>query len=435
MLLSKIRWRMLGGLSLVLVCVVVAERGYAHEGHHGGTPQTPPLALLVQEFLIEKDSDQATTLAHAIVTHPDASIQMVTNLIQAGRTYGPQPVGMQANMPVHVRGVTQRYGLYVPPTYSPSEPFPLVVCLHGAGFTGDSYLERWEPRLGNKFILACPSEFQGAWWTRFAEELVLATIEEIRSRYRIDPDRIFLTGMSNGGIGAWIIGMHHAPTFAGIAPMASGLDDVLFPFLENLRHTPVYIIHGVYDQVMPVELSRDIVQELTKIGVEYIYREHELKHPHAGGHFFPREELPALVSWFGAQIRKSLPRTITVVRDATHLTRFNWVRIDATDHIAAFTENLIDYRDELIAGRKYARVDAEVKADNLITVRTQRVRRYTLFFNDHLIDFSKPITVETNGNISFQGKVTPNLEILLHEARFRQDPGQVFSAQVTVDVP
>ena len=69
--------------------------------------------------------------------------------------------------------------------------------------------------------------------------------------------------------------------------MASGLDGVLMPFLANLRTTPVYIIHGAKDQVMPVELSRSIVRRLESLGYPYVYREHQGEHPHAGGHYFP----------------------------------------------------------------------------------------------------------------------------------------------------
>ena len=140
------------------------------------------------------------------------------------------------------------------------------------------YLERWQSRLGDDYILACPTYASGAWFTKGAEDLVLATIQQVGRRYHVDPDRIFLTGMSNGGIGTWLIGMHHAPLFAGLAPMASGLDEVLMPFLANLRNTPVYIIHGAKDQVMPVELSRSISRELTSLGYPHIYREHQREH-------------------------------------------------------------------------------------------------------------------------------------------------------------
>jgi hypothetical protein len=260
-------------------------------------------------------------------------------------------------------------------------------------------------------------------------------LESVSAEYHIDPDRIFLTGMSNGGIGAWIIGMHHADRFAGIAPMASGLDDVMFPFVENLANTPVYVIHGEKDRVMPVQLSRDLVQEMTRRGIPYQYREHQWTHPHAGGHFFPRQELPSLITWFDQQRRTPLPRQISMVRDATHLTPLAWVRIDMTEPIAAFSENLVDKRDRFIAEAIYAKLHAEITDPNMIVVNTVRVRRYTLFLNEELVDFSQPIVVKTNSVKSFEGLVKPSIEIMLRKSRQRADTNLLFPAKLTIDVP
>jgi enterochelin esterase-like enzyme len=260
-------------------------------------------------------------------------------------------------------------------------------------------------------------------------------VQAVQQRYRIDPDRIFLTGMSNGGIGAWLIGMHHAPLFAGLAPMASGIDDVLFPFLENLRETPVYIIHGSQDQVMPVELSRKLARELKNLGYPYIYREHDRTHAMAGGHFFPREELPDLIKWFDNQRRTPVPKAVTVVRDASHLLPFGWVRIDATDQIASFSEDLVDKRDDSIRQRRYARLTAQVTGPNRIEVRADHVRQYTLYVNNDLVDLAKPIVITTDGQPSFEGVLTPQVETLLRQARLRHDPARLFPAQVTVSVP
>jgi dienelactone hydrolase len=309
-----------------------------------------------------------------------------------------------------------------------------VICLHGAGFTGDAYLERWQTRLNEQYILACPTLPQGNWWTREAADVVLATLHAVQSLYHVDPDRIFLTGMSNGGIGVYLIGSHYAPLFAGLAPMASGLDDVLLPFLKNLRHTPVYVIHGTQDQVMPVELSRTIAQELTRLGYPYTYREHDRTHPVAGGHYFPREELPDLIAWFDAQHRESLSKTLTVVRDATHLSPFAWVRIDSTDRIAAFSDNLVDRRDDAIKNRVYAKFDAEIVGPNRIEVRTERVRRYSLFLNQDLVDLAKPLTVVTNGQVSYEGPVTPSIVTVLREARRRHDRALLFPVVLTIAV-
>jgi pimeloyl-ACP methyl ester carboxylesterase len=388
----------------------------------------------VFRYLDSTDADEAAGILKSILSDPNATIDQTIGIIQTGRDYAAQPTGTIPEEEIDVQGEAYDLALSVPLTYHPAKSYGLVVCLHGAGFTGEAYLERWQARLGDAYVLACPTTPMGAWFTRGAEEMVLATIRSVQRRYHIDPNRIFLTGMSNGGIGAWVIGMHDAPLFAGIAPMASGLDNVLLPFLANLRSTPVYIIHGAKDQVMPVELSRTITEELTRLGYPFVYREHNREHPMAGGHYFPREELPELVAWLNGQRRNPLPTSVTVVREASHFQPFGWVRIDATDPIAAFSEDLVSKRDDRIKRREYARLDASIVAPNRIEVRVERVQRYSLFLNEQLIDSSKPLVVLTNGQVSFEGSMTPSLETLLRQARLRQDPGQLFPIHLAIQV-
>jgi predicted esterase len=392
------------------------------------------LASRVLQYLHTSDGDEAERLLHDILPDKQASVDAVSQIIRIERTYRNQPVGILPDEQIVLRGETYQLSLFVPPTYRATKPYALVVCLHGFGFTGEEYLERWRTRLGEDYLLACPTYPSGAWFTRRAEDLVLETIRQAERRYHIDPDRVFLTGMSNGGIGAWLIGMHHAPLFAGIAPMASGLDDVLMPFLANLRSTPIYIIHGAKDQVMPVDLSRSIARELDVLGYPYVYREHQREHPMAGGHYFPKEELPDLVHWFNRQRREPLPKRLTIVRDGSHFQPFNWVRLDATDSIAAFSEDLVDKRDDRIKRRVYARLDASIFGSNRIEVKAEHVQRYSLFLNEQLTDDSKPLTVVTNGRLSFEGTVTPSVETLLRQARLRQDRERLFPVHLTITV-
>lgn len=393
------------------------------------------LAEAVNGYLEATSPETAQNLLDGIQRMPGVNVESISRILREIPQYGSQPVGAQPDRWVTVRGVKQPYALYVPKTYKPERAYPLILCLHGAGFTGEAYLDRWMPRLDENYILACPSVSMGAWWTRYGEDLVLQVLQDVQTRYHVDPDRILLTGMSNGGIGTWIIGMHYADRFAGIAPMASGIDDVLFPFVENLAHTPVYIIHGAQDQVMPVQLSRDLVKEMQRRGIPHYYREHQWVHPHAGGHFFPKQELPDLVTWFDGLRREKLPRTLSLVRDATHLTPFSWVRIDTTEEIAAFTENLIDSRDEFITGGIYAKLHAEITSANKIVVATNRIRRYTIFLNQDLVDFSRPIVVETNGKLSFEGMLEPSVKTLLEEFRHRSGTINLFSAKIGINVP
>lgn len=420
-------------LCALLVCGCFAEAG---EPVWTAEPQpaNQTLAADVISYLDEADSTKAGVVLQRLLANPEATIDQVSRAIQTGRTYQAQPVGAMVEEQIVVRNRTYQYALSIPLTYQAGKGYGLVVCLHGAGFSGEAYLERWQNRLGDDYILVCPTYPSGAWFTRQAEDLVLAVIERVQAQYHVDPDRVFLTGMSNGGIGTWLIGMHHAQRFAGLAPMASGLDSVLMPFLANLRTTPVYIIHGAKDQVMPVELSRTISRELAAIGYPHIYREHEREHPMAGGHFFPREELPDLVAWFNAQHRNPLPTTLTVVREASHFQPFGWVRIDATDPIAAFADDLVSKRDELTKKKRYARLDVSVTAPNRIEVETGLVQRYTLFLNDQLVDLSKPVTVLTNKQVSFEGMLTPSVETLLRQARARKDSRQLFTVQLPIQV-
>jgi hypothetical protein len=419
---------------LCAVVVVILGAFAGHEADAVGVPPTDDVKTQVFRYLDSTDSDEAARTLQAVLSDPYVTIDQVVRIIQTEREYGTQPIGTIADERIEVQGRAYHLALSIPPTYQPTNNYGLVVCLHGAGFTGEAYLERWQVRLGKDYVLACPTVPTGAWFTRGAEELVLATIRSVQRRYHIDPDRIFLTGMSNGGIGTWVIGMHDAPMFAGLAPMASGLDNVLMPFLANLRSTPIYIIHGSKDDVMPVELSRSITKELTRLGYPYVYREHDREHPVAGGHFFPKEELPELVTWFNAQRRNPLPTTVTLVREASHFQPFGWVRIDATDSIAAFSEDLVSKKDDLIKRRVYARLDASIVSPNRIEVRTERVQRYSLFLNEQLIDSAKPLVVLTNGQVSFEGSVTPSLATLLRQARLRQDSRQLFPIQLAIQV-
>ncbi|MGP0591497.1 alpha/beta hydrolase-fold protein [Nitrospira sp. T9] len=427
---------LLSGLMVALVALpILAHSPPEMEKSEAFESSGRSLSTLVKAYVLEDSPEKANELLADIQHMPEANVDSISKILQQPTPYEAQPVGSQPRRSIRVRGVDAEYALYVPPSYSPEQPMAFILCLHGAGFTGEAYLDRWIPRLGDKYILACPSVTMGSWWTRYGEDLALTVLQEVQKDYHIDPDRVFLSGMSNGGIGTWIIGMHHADRFAGIAPMASGIDDVLFPFVENLVHTPVYVIHGAADQVMPVQLSRDLVKEMERRGIPYQYQEHTWTHPHAGGHFFPRQALPELMNWFDAQQREPLPRTISLVRDATHLTPFSWVRIDMTDQIAAFTENLIDSRDEFITGGVYAKLHARVTAPNKIVVSTNRIRRYTLFLNQNLVDFSKPIMVETNGVISFDEMANPRIETLLKEVRHRSDTHTLFPVKLTIDVP
>ena len=210
---------------------------------------------LVRQYLRADDQDAERLLPKLTgrrVTEIEAALHQV--LDEPPSRSGP--TGMLPDQSIRVGDADYRYALYVPPSYTPAKIYPLIICLHGAGFGGDAYLDRWQPRLQEAYILACPTIEDGAWWTKEAEALVLAVLDEVSRAYRIEPDRVFLSGMSNGGTGTFLIGLNHADRFAALIPMASAFPRALYPLLENARFTRFYIIHGSRDQVVPVRYSR-----------------------------------------------------------------------------------------------------------------------------------------------------------------------------------
>ncbi len=388
----------------------------------------------VRAYLAADDDSAAERILPTVASHPLNEIEAALRHLLAAKPSGHPPVGKLPGQRIQVGAGTYHYALYVPESYQGRHVYPLVVCLHGAGFGGETYLERWQPRLNEGFLLACPTINDAAWWSKDAEDLVLAVVSEVSRRYWIDPNRVFLTGMSNGGTGTFLIGLNHADRFAALVPMASALPRALYPLLENARSTRFYIIHGARDQVMPVQYSRDLVSYLQEKGFQVVYREHEKEHPMAGGHFFPKDELPDLVEWLSVRYRLPVPHTLTVVRDRNHTGRLYWVRIDESRGAASFwaSERDKDESRRLQEG-DWARVDARIDG-NTIAVRTERVARYTLLLNRELVNFDQPILVLTNGTISFEGRVTPDAEVLLREARVTPDPERLVLAEVAIAV-
>lgn len=122
-----------------------------------------------------------------------------------------------------------------------------------------------------------------------------AMIAEVRERYAIDPDRILVTGLSDGGTFTYALGAHRAQTFAALAPVAA----VLPPWLDvqRARQLPVLIVHGGRDFIFPVAAARQASATLREAGfVGVTYRELP-----DWGHAFPYAiNADVVLPWFEA---------------------------------------------------------------------------------------------------------------------------------------
>ena len=168
--------------------------------------------------------------------------------------------------------VSLRYLLYLPKGYGEKkeQKWPLILFLHGAGERGDDLevvKKHGPPKLIEQgkefpFIIVSPQCPIQTWWTEVLDPLV-ALLDDVQSRYAVDPDRVYVTGLSMGGFGTWALACRHPERFAAIAPICGGGDWFL---AERLKNVPVWVFHGAKDPVVPLRESTDMVEALKRVG-------------------------------------------------------------------------------------------------------------------------------------------------------------------------
>ncbi len=201
--------------------------------------------------------------------------------------------------------VEQDYLVALPTGYDASgtETYPLLIFLHGAGERG-SDLEKVKvhgpPKLieGGEplpFIVVSPQCAERSWWD---VQVLDAWLDHVMASYRIDPDRVYLTGLSMGGYGTWSWASARPGRFAAIAPICGGGDPENAGALKDL---PIWAFHGAQDRVVPVERTQQMVDALKALGSDVQFT----IYPEAGHDSWTETyDNPRLYEWFLEQSRR-----------------------------------------------------------------------------------------------------------------------------------
>ncbi|MFO7610988.1 MAG: dienelactone hydrolase family protein [Clostridia bacterium] len=165
------------------------------------------------------------------------------------------------------------YLLYIPDEYKVEEKHPLMLFLHGAGERGadtTAVKKHGPPKLIEAgrdfpFIIVSPQCPADSWWSSELHRLH-GLLENLKRRYNIDEDRIYLTGLSMGGYGTWDMAMEYPGMFAALVPICGGSRNKAG--FKKIAHIPAWVFHGEEDRVVPFELSREAVEILTRLGAD-----------------------------------------------------------------------------------------------------------------------------------------------------------------------
>lgn len=203
-----------------------------------------------------------------LVTKPKVRIPNPTGLPNRG-------VGTNRQS-IEVPGVGKvNYTIHVPRSYDPKDDVPLILVLHYGydgptpkPFTGGEMIDTFRSGLGNRAILLAP-DVVGGDWTDPQNELAAVWLAKCATRtFTIDPKRIWVTGYSMGGQGAWWIADRHQDFFTGAIPVAGVLADE-----KNPWEIPVFVIHSQADQVVSFSGVKQHVESLRSQGAAVEFKE------------------------------------------------------------------------------------------------------------------------------------------------------------------
>jgi len=193
-------------------------------------------------------------------------------------------------------GVTLRYRLFAPEAAPGGGTLPLVLFLHGAGERGDDNaaqlkhgaVEFHRRQAAQPCLVLVPQCPEGRKWVEvdwgggggagtFPAEpseplrLALEVVDGLIAAGKVDPDRVYVTGLSMGGYGTWYAAGMPGSRFAAAAPICGGGDP---DWGKRYVDLPVWAFHGDDDRAVPVGRSREMIEAIRAAGGEPKYTEY-----------------------------------------------------------------------------------------------------------------------------------------------------------------
>ena len=199
---------------------------------------------------------------------------------------------------INLRGTEYKYQVYVPPDWSRSKKWPIILFLHGSGERGDDGLLQTavglpaavrKDRSRFQAVIVIPQCRKEFWWRDAPmDEVAIEALEAAQKEFHGDLKRTYLTGLSMGGYGTWHLAAKFPGRFAALVPICGGVirpkeleDGRLSPhasYEEVAKKigsgTPVWIFHGDEDDSVPVSESRNMAAAVKELGGEVRYTEY-----------------------------------------------------------------------------------------------------------------------------------------------------------------
>ena len=333
----------------------------------------------------------------------------------------------------------------------PSGGYPLFLYLHGSGprdrewATGLKLAQMFQDAPSLYFIPQIPNEGQWyRWYQRSKQFAWERLLRQVLLRPDVNPDKVYVFGISEGGYGSQRIASFYADYWAAAGPMAGGEPLKNAP-AENLRNIGFSLRTGAIDKGFYRNIltgyTADALDSLELLMPEGFRHKVELI-PERGHHIdyapttpwlrnFTRNAVPHHVNWedypMDGRYRTGFYNIAVLKRPAGDGRTYYQMDINRAENKVTLTVDDVTYRT--------------VQRDSIWGIEMKFERDYKpaeqmgfrLYLDETMIDFYRPVTVTVNGRTVFEGKVRPNLNAMLASVATFYDPRRIFPAFIDIE--
>jgi dienelactone hydrolase len=335
------------------------------------------------------------------------------------------------------------YAMYVPDDYRGDEPFPLIVYLAGNAGPAVEGVQLGAPAFERTGYLVVYPNAWGGWWRTNTETMVDSLLAEVMREYAVDPERVYISGLSNGGTGTLdYVSLWPQRFTAAVVAMGAGLFGFVEkggnrPFVSNVTHTPLLFLHGKRDQVIDVSATTNTVDSLRAQHADVAMK----LFPDRGHEIAPGSGDDGLtVDFFQHHTGRAIPKKLDFNAATTVHARHYWLEIlekeDAPvgDSLAA-DESIAEVVRARLGAMVRAEVHASIDDHNTVKLETSHVRRLRLLLRPDLFAHDGPIKVVLNGKTVSNGTLRTDCALYARTLAQWGDPYLAYSSELTFEVP
>ena len=373
---------------------------------------------------VEIESNKRRLIAQA------SNIETLYRWLNAGPAFAQDVgLGQQESVRIDRDGTRYPFVYLIPETYDATRSYPVEFLLHGGvsrpewDSGGEWWRRGYDSLKKEDRIVVVPAAWNTAfWWFDIQAANLPSILIELKQIYNIDDNRVTLSGVSDGGTGAYFFAFKQSTEWAAFFPYIGHPGVLRNPqsgpgyklYFENLMSRPLYIVNGENDPLYPVSSIEPFIKILQEANISHVFRAIE-----DGGHntnWLPDEQ-PMIEQFKLDNPRVPFPSELRWVADRSD--RYNrnlWLRIE-------------ELTAEGLPG-----IMTVNKEGNSFTITAESVDAFTLLLSPEQVDFSEEVSVVVNGRLIFIGKVEQDMNTLLDWVVRDRDKSLLYTAALSLRI-